>query len=390
MGLVGWFPGSLKLPPFIVVWSPHCFRLKRALAWADTAGGTNDAKEEPVPSDENRGTDFISIVVADSTRIHTQLLADAMRADRSLQVVASAPSSKELLDAVSRVPIDVAVVSYALDDQPGRGLEVLRQMRAVRPEIKGVILLDSSRPQDILDCFRAGAKGIFSKQERVENLSKCIHCVYEGQIWARSVELELALEALASSPVVRATNHEGIELLSVREREVIQYLSAGMTNKEIAEALGLSRHTVKNYLFRIFDKVGVSSRTELLYLTMNNAQNRAESSGGEADKFPALQKAADSGQPLAQLQLAEYYSQGDGNADPVAAYMWFLLCQKAMTTMHNQVEAGKETLGQSMSAEQVGEAERKAAEWLTEKKKDAGLVVEIDKKHKKAAGASRP
>ena len=343
-----------------------------------------------MPSDENSGTDFISIVVADSTRIHTQLLADAMRADRSLQVVASAPSSKELLDAVSRVPIDVAVVSYALDDQPGRGLEVLRQMRAVRPEIKGVILLDSSRPQDILDCFRAGAKGIFSKQERVENLSKCIHCVYEGQIWARSVELELALEALASSPVVRATNHEGIELLSVREREVIQYLSAGMTNKEIAEALGLSRHTVKNYLFRIFDKVGVSSRTELLYLTMNNAQSRTESSGGEADKFPALQKAADSGLPLAQLQLAEYYSRGDGNADPVAAYMWFLLCQKAMTTMHNQVEAGKETLGQSMSAEQVGEAERKAAEWLTEKKKDAGLVVEIDKEHKKAAGASRP
>ncbi len=344
-----------------------------------------------MPSEENRGTDFISIVVADSTRIHTQLLADAMRADRSLQVVASAPSSQELLDAVSRVPIDVAVISYALDDQPGRGLEVLRQMRAVRPEIKGVILLDSSRPQDVLDCFRAGAKGIFSKQERVESLSKCIHCVYEGQIWARSVELELALEALASSPVVRATNHQGIELLSVREREVIQYLSAGMTNKEIANALGLSRHTVKNYLFRIFDKVGVSSRTELLYLTMNNAQSRPEGSpGSDSDKFPALQKAADSGLPWAQLQLAEHYNQGNGNSDPVAAYMWFLLCQKSTATMHNQVEAGKRTLGKSMSPQQVGEAERKAAEWLTEKKKDAGFVVEIDKENKKAAGASRP
>ena len=344
-----------------------------------------------MPSDQEQGTDFISIVVADSTRIHTQLLADAMRADRSLQVVASASKSQELLDAVSRVPIDVAVVSYALDDQPGRGLEVLRQMRILRPEIKGVILLDSSRPQEILDCFRAGAKGIFSKHERVESLSKCIHCVYEGQIWARSVELELALEALASSPVVRATNHKGIELLSVREREVIQYLSAGMTNKEIADALGLSRHTVKNYLFRIFDKVGVSSRTELLYLTMNSAQSRAEgSTDAEADKFPALVKAAESGLPWAQLQLAEHYSQGDGNSNPVAAYMWFLLCQKAMANVHSEVEAGKKTLGQSMSPQQVAEAERKAADWLAEKRKDSGSVVQIAKEPKKAAGASRP
>ena len=343
-----------------------------------------------MPTDQEQGTDFISIVVADSTRIHTQLLAEAMRADRSLQVVASAPSSQELLDAVSRVPIDVAVISYALDDQPGRGLEALRQMRALRPEIKGVILLDSSRSQDVLDCFRAGAKGIFSKHERVESLSKCIHCVYEGQIWARSVELELALAALASSPVVRATNHQGIELLSVREREVIQYLAAGMTNKEIAEALGLSRHTVKNYLFRIFDKVGVSSRTELLYLTMNNAQSQAESStGSEADKFPALQKAAESGLPWAQLQLAEHYRQSNGASDPVAAYMWFLLCQKAMTTVHHQVEAAKKNLSQSMSPQQVAEAERKAAEWLTEKKKDSGIVIEIDQEHKKAVGASR-
>jgi DNA-binding NarL/FixJ family response regulator len=318
------------------------------------------------------------------------LLADAMRADKSLQVVASAPSSQELLDAVSRVPIDVAVISFALDNQPGRGLEVLRQMRALRPEIKGVILLDSSSSQEVLDCFRAGAKGIFSKHEPVESLSKCIHCVYEGQIWARSVELELALEALASSPVVRATNHHGIELLSVRERQVIQYLSSGMTNKEIAAALGLSRHTVKNYLFRIFDKVGVSSRTELLYLTMNNAQSRAEdSTDTEADKFPALLKAAEAGLAWAQLQLAEHYSQTGKSSDAVAAYMWFLLCQKAIADMHDEIEAGKKSLGQDMSTQQVAEAERKAAEWLAEKKIRSGFVVEIDKQHRKAAGASR-
>ena len=345
-----------------------------------------------MPSVEERRSDFISIAVADSTRIHTQLLAEAIKADRGLHVVASAPRSEELLSAVSRVPIDVAVISYSLDDQPGRGLEVLRQMRALHPDIKGIILLDSARPQDVLECFRAGAKGVFSKHERLESLCKCIRCVSDGQVWARSDELELVLEALASSPVVRATNHQGMELLSSRERDVIQHLAAGMTNREIADAFGLSRHTIKNYLFRIFDKVGVSSRTELLYLTMNTAQRPTESlsTAGEGDKISGLLKAANSGVPWAQLQLAEHYSHGNGSSDPVAAYMWFLLCQKTLAGVNAQVEAGKRQLSQAMSPDHLSEAERRAAEWLADnKKKESSFVVEIDKDHKKAAGVAR-
>ena len=204
-------------------------------------------------SQEELGSDFISIVVADSTRIHTQLLADALRSDRGLQVVAAASNSGELLAAITRVPIDVVVVSHNLDDQSGHGTQVLREMRALRPQIKGVILLDSSNPQEVLECFRAGARGIFSKQERLESLCKCIHAVHEGQIWARSVDLDQALEAFANTPLVRATNHKGVELLSARERQVIEHVAGGMSNREIARALNLSPHTVKNYLFRIFD-----------------------------------------------------------------------------------------------------------------------------------------
>src|SRR3984957_7047526 len=128
------------------------------------------------------GSDFVSTVVADSTRIHTQLLANALRNDRGLQVVAEASNSEELLAALTRVPIDVAVISHNLDDRTGHGTYVLRQMRSLRPPIKGVILLDSPKPQEVLECFRVGAKGIFSKQERIESLCKCIRSVHEGQV----------------------------------------------------------------------------------------------------------------------------------------------------------------------------------------------------------------
>src|ERR1700678_4531599 len=265
---------------------------------------------DAMPSHEELGSDFVSIVVADSTRIHTQLLADALRNDRGLQVVAAASNSEELLATLTRVPIDVVVISHNLDNQPGHGTEVLRKMRALRPQIKGVILLDSSRPQEVLECFRAGAKGIFSKQERLESLCKCIRSVHEGQIWARSVDLDHALETLANTPLVRATNHKGIELLSARERQVIQHVAGGMSNREIAHALHLSPHTVKNYLFRIFDKLGVSSRTELLYLTMNNAPAQpARTADAERLAFSEIIEAAEAGEPSAQLRLAEHFGQ---------------------------------------------------------------------------------
>src|SRR5882757_5936330 len=170
-----------------------------------------------MPSHEEKGADFISIVVADSTRIHTQLLADAMRSDSGLQVVASASTSEELLAAVVRVPVDVAIISYNLDDHPGQGTQVLREIRALRAQIKGILLLDTSRPQTVLECFRAGAKGIFSKHERLENLCKAIRWRQKGHIWDQGVELKQPLDALPNPPMVRVTNHKELELLPVRK-----------------------------------------------------------------------------------------------------------------------------------------------------------------------------
>jgi two-component system nitrate/nitrite response regulator NarL len=330
-------------------------------------------------------TDCIRIAVADTTSIHTQLLAEAMKGDRTLHVVAFAAGSQELLEAAGRVPIDVAVISFALDEQPGGGLDVLRRMRSLHPDIKGVILLESSRSQDILDCFQAGARGIFSKNDGLESLCKCIRRVYEGQVWARSVELGVVLEALANSPVVHATNHRGMELLSNREREVVQYVASGMTNPEIARALGLSRHTVKNYLFRIFDKVGVSSRTELICHTMNRGKRSGEArETAVGQNFANLIKAAESGMPRAQRQLAEHYLLADGSSDPVAAYMWFLLCQETTESLHREVDARKTSLAQAMSAHQIAEAERQAGAWLQDKKKKASFVVNIDEERRKS------
>jgi DNA-binding NarL/FixJ family response regulator len=222
-------------------------------------------------STRDPGGETIRVLVADDTRIHTQLLAEALRRDRQLEVVSSPNGSRDLVENVRLHTASVVVLSSNLDEEPQRGFELLRRLRVSDPGILVIMLLDSSKRETVLEAFRAGARGIFSRHDSVETLSKCIRSVHEGQIWANSQQMSFAVEALASSPVVRAVNGNGLSLLSNREMDVVRSLAEGLTNREIAERLGLSQHTIKNYLFRVYDKLGVSSRLELLFMTLNQS-----------------------------------------------------------------------------------------------------------------------
>jgi two-component system, NarL family, nitrate/nitrite response regulator NarL len=239
--------------------------------------------------DQASGDETIRVLVADDTRIHTQLLADALRRDNHMEVISSPPHSADLVEAAKLHKFNVVLISANMDEEPLRGLEILRQLRASDPELRAVMLLDSSKREIIVQAFRAGARGIFSRHESVETLAKCIRSVHQGQIWANSQQLSFAVEALAASPTVRAVDANGLNLLSKRELEVVRCLAEGLTNREIAERLGLSQHTIKNYLFRVFDKLGVSSRLELLFMTLSQAgtsQPAARSRGSAAPPPP--------------------------------------------------------------------------------------------------------
>ena len=215
------------------------------------------------------GENPIRVFVADNSPIHTQLVADGLKRDPALQVILPTSDSSRLTAEVMASDVDVLVISANLEDQPCKGLEILQELRTSFPGIRAVVLLHSSKRELIVDAFRAGARGIFSRQGSIEMLMKAVRCVHEGQIWANSWEMGLAVEALANSRKVRPVNGNGLSQLSPREMEVVRCLAEGLTNREIAERLQLSQHTIKNYLFRVFDKLGVSSRVELLFMTLS-------------------------------------------------------------------------------------------------------------------------
>jgi two-component system nitrate/nitrite response regulator NarL len=228
----------------------------------------------------------IRVLIADNTSIHSQLLADAMKRDHRIHVLAAVSSYREFLELASRLPLDLGLIGSSLDEQPGRGFELLRALRALRPNVPAIMLLESSRREMVLEAFRAGAKGIFSKDGHSGALCKCVRRVHEGQVWANGRELHVALDALAAAPV-RAFDPKGIALLSQRELDIVQLLAQGLTNLEIGERISLSKHTVKNYLVRIFDKLGVANRLELLTMILGHpavVQDRFAEVGASEEK----------------------------------------------------------------------------------------------------------
>jgi DNA-binding NarL/FixJ family response regulator len=319
----------------------------------------------------------IRVLVADSTRIHTQLLSDALRRDRRLEVVGSVSHGRELLGAVTAQKIDVVVVSSNLDEQAGRGLEILREILALQPQVRGVILLDSSQREPVLEAFCAGARGLFSRNESFETLSKCVRRVYEGQIWASSEQVAFAVEALVAAPRVR-TAAAGLQSLSRREMDVVHSIVQGLTNREIAERLGLSQHTIKNYLFRVFDKLGISSRLELMSVALAHppagkaaVEAATGANGGlTSNSFEERRRAAERGDSTAQAALATMYAQGNGtDPDPVAAYMWYSLAEKTNLEMNEAVSAARRKLADSLTPDQLAEAQKRASEFVPAKQR---------------------
>jgi DNA-binding NarL/FixJ family response regulator len=323
----------------------------------------------------------IRVLVADSSRIHTHLLADALKCDPLFEALPFDGTSRSLLASFAEPDSDVLVISVNLDDQPLRGLEVLSELRAANSKVRAVVLMDSLRDDVILNAFRAGARGIFCKSQPVEVLSKCVHCVYQGQIWASSRELSLAVEALANAPTVRAVNARGLSLLSKRELQVVNCLAEGLSNREIAKRLELSQHTVKNHLFRIFDKLGVSSRIELLFMTLTptgSAQLTAEDSlsssfgsgSSRDDELDVLQKAAEAGLPAAQLALAQMYlMRRTEPEDAFRAYTWYLVAME-------RASQAKELITKMLTVKQIEEARREAISKLAKAGAGPGLKTE--------------
>jgi DNA-binding NarL/FixJ family response regulator len=198
-------------------------------------------------------------------------LTRALKSRRDFKVSAVALETNALRDFMQSNRADVVLI--AGNHLPDLGL--LRWLRVSYPKIAPVLLAESDDREQVVNAFRAGAKGIFNfSHTPFSMLCKCIHCVYQGEVWLNKQQMNYMLDALSEVPALRVVNSSGRFLLTPREEQVVALVADGMSNRGVATELGLSEHTIKKYLLRIFDKVGISSRVELVLYAMSHGEHR--------------------------------------------------------------------------------------------------------------------
>ena len=221
----------------------------------------------------------IRVLVADNSRMTAQLIAAALRRNRNPRFDVSLPAaftSEQTTRQIVDTKPDVALVSASLTDGPFAGYSVLRSLSQHSLPTRAIVLLEDCERDLVVDSFRAGARGVFTRSEPSSRLSKCIDCVHQGQIWAGTREIEYLVSAVASARPLRVVNAQGRNLLSKREDEVVGLVADGLTNREVSERLKLSEHTVKSYLFNIFEKLGISTRVELVLYALSESRNEGQ------------------------------------------------------------------------------------------------------------------
>lgn len=232
------------------------------------AGG-KDRPPSSVPTADERtrkSTSRFGVLIVARDRMSGDLLASALNQTDSYGATAVTP--ERLLESLSTQKAHLAVISAELDRNVS-GLDLTTRAMRACPSLLVVVLLSQASPTSVVNAFRAGARGVFSRERPIREFLDCIDHIRKGYLWAGPEAADLLLNVLRNLPAPSISMAANATPLTDRELQVVQCAATGKTNRQIAQALRLSENTVKNYLFKSFEKLGVSSRVELLfYLTL--------------------------------------------------------------------------------------------------------------------------
>ena len=215
------------------------------------------------------------MLIADSNRIQAELLTSALRRRSQFHVSTCACDIESMLVAIESAPARVVILSLNQSFNIDSQMAAMRQLHLSHPAIPKVLLVESYDRELVVSAFRSGARGIFClSQTQFRLLCRCIQRVAGGQVWANTEQLNFLLELVSDVPSLRVVSSTGRQLLTSREEQVVALVAEGLNNRAIAQELNLSEHTIKKYLFHIFDKLGISSRVELVLYAVNHGDPR--------------------------------------------------------------------------------------------------------------------
>jgi DNA-binding NarL/FixJ family response regulator len=222
-----------------------------------TAGDTVDPQAKP---------GVIRIILADSQAIYRVGIRKIFALEDDLRVVAQADSLENLRGAIDRYPTDVVLLEGTLlTGAPNAIPDILR----IAPDVKLIVQAVAADEAHTVELYRKGVRGIISRSISPDLLVRCVRRIAAGETWIDNQSVTWVIEAYRAQAAA-LVSPKTQPRLSPKEMAIITCITQGKRNKEIAFQLGTTEQVIKNYLRKIYDKLGVSDRLELALYCLHN------------------------------------------------------------------------------------------------------------------------
>jgi DNA-binding NarL/FixJ family response regulator len=223
-----------------------------------------EEQHESVQGDNGKGT--IRVIVADTQAIFRAGLRKVFALEDDIRVVGQAETLPQVTSAIQKFSADILILEAALTPNPA---EAVSDLLRLNTPCRLVVVLQEPDQEMTLELFRRGAHGIVSREVEPEMLVQCLRKVAAGEPWLESRAIAWVLEAYrtqGSRPVGARPKVQ----LTPKESLIVSCVTQGMKNKEIALRVGTTEQVVKNYLRKVYDKLGVADRLELALFCLNH------------------------------------------------------------------------------------------------------------------------
>ena len=214
----------------------------------------------------------VRLILADSQAIYRVGISRILALEENIRVVAQADSLEHLRVAIERHPTDVVLVEGALlTGATGSIPELLR----IAPGIKFITQAESTDEGQTVELYRCGVRGIISRSISPDLLVRCVRRIATGETWIDNQALNWVIEAYRAQESALLSPRAQLHL-SPKEKAIIACVTEGKRNKEIAFELRTTEQVIKNYLRKIYDKLGVSDRLELALYCLSKKLVKAD------------------------------------------------------------------------------------------------------------------
>ena len=201
----------------------------------------------------------IRIILADSQAIYRVGMRKVFALEDDIRVVAQAETLDNLYAALQRFPTDVVVLEGRLI---AGTIDAIPQFVRRAPEAKLIVQVSETDENNTVELYRRGVRGVVPRSISPDLLIKCVRKIAAGETWIDNQSVSWVIDAYRAQ-AANLTNPRTQPRLSEKELSIITCITRGMRNKEIAYQIGTTEQVIKNYLRKIYDKLGVSDRLEL-------------------------------------------------------------------------------------------------------------------------------